>query len=659
MSKPRSHPASVAALVALVASSLALIAPPAALTVSEWADRYAVLPREGSSEPGQWKTSRAPYQRELMDVVLEPGIETVVKMIASQSGKTATDRNILWYFCKHVPSNILYVMPTKEQAEAVSREGLGPTIRDTPALASIFGNGKSRDNGNNLTNKSYPGGNMAIVGANSPRDLAGRNRRIVYGDEIDGFPASSGKEGDAITLMEARTTNYWNRLKLYSSTPTIKDASRIEKLYQQSDMRKFFMPCPQCGHMQPLEFDNLHWPGKGKSEAQQLAEECYFVCTSGHGCVITEADKPAMVRAGRWIRTNLTPVDPKMAGFQMAVFPSPWKKWSEVVTDFLKCEGKPQLLKVFYNTRLGETYELTGETVDDSALLKRRTIYDARVPTGALVLTAGIDVQGNRIECEVVGWGENDRSWSIDYFVLWGNPAMPELWSELDERILKGRYLHSSGAQMRIASAFVDSGDGNHTRRIYNFCRPRQVRRIFACKGQDGPGQTLIRPRAQHRVHRGNIDLRIVGVDTAKEALYSNLKVEDHGYGYCAFPAGYRDEHGAVQKLDIYGSEYFAQLTAEKLVTEMDGLTPVRKWVKKRERNEALDCRVYAMAALEDLHVNWKTLAKNMGKSRRSAIEEPAPEPEISTDNLQEKQTGMTNKTKKRRMIPGFNWIRS
>ena len=350
--------------------------------------------------------------------------------------------------------------------------------------------------------RASPAVNLKLAGANSPRDLAGRNRRIVYGDEVDGFPLSVGKEGDAITLMEARTTNYWNRLKLYSSTPTITNASRIEKLYQQSDMRKFFMPCPHCGHLQTLEFENLCWPGKGKENARQVAEDCYFVCT-GSACVITEADKPAMVRAGRWVKTNPDPIDPKMAGFQMSVFPSPWKKWSEVVTDFLKCEGKPSLLQVFYNTRLGRTYEVTGETVDDKSLLKRRIVYEARVPAGALVLTAGIDVQGNRIECEVVGWGENERSWSIDYFILRGDPAMPPLWQELDERILRAKYRHASGAMMSIQRAFVDSGDGNHTQRIYKFLPSPPGARRLRLQGRRRPRPDAHpAPRSEPRASR-------------------------------------------------------------------------------------------------------------------------------------------------------------
>jgi phage terminase large subunit GpA-like protein len=273
------------------------------------------------------------------------------------------------------------------------------------------------------------------------------------------------------------------------------------------------------------------------------------------------------------------------------------------------------------------------------------------------VLTAGVDVQGNRIECEVVGWGENDRSWSIDYFILRGNPAMPDLWQELDERILKARYRHASGAQMKITSAFVDSGDGNHTRRIYWFCRPRQVRRVFACKGLAGPGQTLIRPRAQARVHRGSVVLRLVGVDTAKESLYANLKEEDGGTGYCDFPSGYKDEFGAVHLLPHYDTEYFEQLTGEKLVTEMDGMTPVRKWVKKRERNEALDCRVYAMAALEDLQVKWKALAKNMGRPRRAPEEIEVEEVQNQPIKPEENRPKPTNNGKKRRRIPGFGWV--
>lgn len=645
---------SVSALLGVVYGAMALLAPPPPLTVSQWADKYAVLPPGTSAEPGRWRTERAPYQREMMDVVNDPTVDTVCFMIGSQLGKTASEINTIFYFAQNDPSPILLVMPTEKDAEDFSKENIAPGIRDTPVLKSLFTDPKTRNAGNTTLNKSFPGGYLALAGANAPRGLARRSVRILIMDEIDGYPASSGTEGDPITLGEARTTNYWNRKRIFSSTPTDEGASRIEKLEGRSDQRRYFVPCPHCGTLQVLDFDRLKWPRPSKDRSRHEPENCYYVCVAG--CEIQEAEKPAMIRAGKWVKTNPDAV-PGTAGFQLSSLYSPWLRWSKLIDQYIKCfrdtelkKEDPTLLKAFTNTRLAKTFRVQGESVDDAALLTRKVLYASRVPAGALVLTCGVDVQGNRIEAEVVGWGEDDRSWSIDYFILRGDPNQPELWDELDE-VLKLRYRHASGAQMKIASTFIDSG--NNTRRVYKFVRPRQVRRVYACKGVTGAGVSLIRPRAQNRTHRGNVDLRLIGVDTGKEALYANLKQED-GAGYCTFPSGYKDELGQVHELPLYDKEYFEQLTGEQLVTRMEDMTPIKVWEKKRERNEALDCRVYAMAALEDLNIAWKKLAKNMRRTRTQS------EPSTILEAHAEAPPQVVKTIKRGKKIikrPGHSWI--
>jgi phage terminase large subunit GpA-like protein len=658
--------ASLKALWAGVYAGLATMAPPPALTISQWADQTIVLSREEASEPGPWRTARAPYLREMMDCLNDPNIESAVYMVGSQLGKTACLKNVAFYFAHNDPSPCLIVMPTKDQVSQFSTERIATGIDASPKLKAIFGSQKSRAAGNTVLNKSFPGGYFAMVGANVPRDLASRSCRIVLASEVDGMNASVGVEGDPIALMTARATNFWNRKLVFESTPTNKGESVIERLEASGDQRRYFVPCPQCGEFQTLEFDQLKWPGRDRTGELQKVSDCYYVCIH-NGCVITEAEKPAMLRKGQWCKTNLNPVDAKCASFQLSTMYSPWFKWPEMAQQYLKAGKNDKLLKVFTNTRLGLTYEVTGETADDESLLKRRIVYPARVPAGVLVLTCGVDVQGNRLEYEIVGWGLNEQSWSIDYGILRGDPAMPPLWQELDERVLKPRYRHTSGTQMRIASAFVDSSDGNHTKRIYWFCRPRQVRRIYACKGVPGPGQTLIRPRAQ-RTHRGNVDLRLVGVDTAKESLYSNLREDNGGTGYCFFPSAYVDEFGVKHPLPVYDEEHFKQLTAEQLVSTTEGMTTVKKWEKKRPRNEALDCRVYAMAALEDLGVNWKKLAENMSKKRsrpeRAEIASDIAETAdtlydaLSDANQHSSQPRTMSKKKKIPLrMPGFDWI--
>jgi phage terminase large subunit GpA-like protein len=626
MSSFQSSPDSLAALDAGILASLALFTPPQELTVSQWADLHARLPREGSPEPGQWRTDRACYQREMMDVVNEPGIETVIYMIAAQCGKTACMLNTLFYFSAHDPSPILWVMPTLILAEDISKERIATAIRDTPILTPLFGSVKTRSSNNTTIKKKFPGGFLALAGANAPSTLASRPARILFGDEVDDYPASSGTKGDPLTIADARTTNFWNRRKIFASTPSIKNASRIEKLLGNSDMRVYEVQCPHCHTYQELVWESLRWPGPKSGAARHEPSQCYYVCI--HGCEILEVEKPDMIRdaqgggTARWRKTNPGGGDGHTAGFQLSVLYSPWKTWESLIGDWLKAYKKPQERKAFINTRLARTYEIFGETVDDGELMKRRIVYEAEVPAEALVLTAGLDVQADRVEGEIVGWGREGESWSIDYFIVRGNPAMAELWKEVDE-ILKRSYRHASGARLRIATAFIDSG--YHAAAVYRFVRPRQVRRVFASKGMSGPAVPLTKPRAQ-RAHKSRVELRIIGIDTAKESLYANLKVETIGAGFCHFPSGYLDEQGATVQRNVYDRDYFEQLTAEKLITEMDGMTPVRKWVKKRERNEALDCRVLAMAALDDLNIrNWDKLAANLLKQVPATPSQDAP----------------------------------
>jgi phage terminase large subunit GpA-like protein len=619
---------SLIALEGGIVAGLALFTPPKELTVSQWADLYARLPREGSPEPGQWRTDRAPYQREMMDVVNDPNIETIIYMIAAQCGKTASMLNTLFYFCAHDPSPILWVMPTLILASDISKERISTAIRDTPILTPLFGSEKTRSASNTVIKKKFPGGFLALAGANAPSTLASRPARILIADEVDDFPASSGTKGDPLTIAGARTTNFWNRKKIYASTPSIKGSSRIEKLYDNSDARVYEVPCPQCHTFQELVWESLHWPGPSSGAAHHEPSKCYYVCVNG--CEILEEEKPDMVRAGRWRATNPGGGDGRIAGFRLSVLYSPWKSWESTIGDWLQAYKKPQERKAFINTRLARTYEIFGETVDDGELMKRRIVYEAEVPAEALVLTAGLDVQADRVEGEIVGWGREGESWSIDYFILRGNPAMPEFWKGVDE-ILKGTWLHASGARLRIATAFIDSG--YHAAAVYRFVRPRQVRRVFASKGKSGPAVPLTKPRAQ-RTHKSRVELRIVGIDTAKESLYANLKVETIGAGFCHFPSGYLDEQGKTVERNVYDRDYFEQLTAEKLITEMDGMTPVRKWVKKRERNEALDCRVLAMAALDDLNIkDWEKLAANLLRQAPPAakLDTPGSSPEAPT----------------------------
>lgn len=606
-----SSPASLDALDNSINLGLRLLVPPPALKVSEWADSYAYLPA-GSAEPGRWVTATAEYQRGIMDVFNDPLIETVILMMGAQTGKSASFLNVVGYFTDQDPSHIMFVQPTIDDAEKFSKDRIAKMISETPRLKPLFASPRSRDSNNTLLHKEFPGGFIRIPGANAPSGLASTPIRIAIFDEVDKYPSSAGTEGDPVELGIKRTTTYWNRKVALASTPNIKRESRIEAAFHASDQRYFYVPCPQCEEMQQLSWDNLCWPSPDNGSARHQPEKCYYIC-SVHGCEIVEQDKFEMVRHGSWVATSQS-LDGKTAGFHINALYSPWITWAELIHEFIKAtkvakeQRNTELLKTFVNARLAETWELRGERADDSSLAKHKSEYDAEVPTGAMVLTCGVDVQDDRFEIEVWGSGQGNENWSIEYKVLRGNPGQTAIWAELDMYLAK-KFRHASGLMLPIRATFIDSG-GHHTKQVYDFTRKRATRWIFASKGVGGPGQPLTPPRASIlKGHR--TPLWLVGTDAAKEAIYSNFKVEEIGPGFCHWPTGYRNEKGELIPRPEYDPEYFLGITAEELVEnpQPNGASK-RVWKKRRERNEPLDCRVYALAALDALRPNFEAIAK-------------------------------------------------
>lgn len=605
-----SSPESLAALDTGINLGLRLLVPPPALKISEWADTYAYLPA-GSAEPGRWVTATAEYQRGIMDVFNDPLIETIVLMMGAQTGKSASFLNVAGYFTDQDPSHVMIVQPTIDDAEKFSKDRVAKMISETPRLKPLFASPRSRDSNNTLLHKEFPGGFIRLAGANAPSGLASTPIRIVIFDEVDKYPPSAGTEGDPVELGIKRTTTYWNRKIALASTPNIKNESRIEYAYQTSDQRLFYVPCPQCEEVQVLRWENLRWPSPENGAPRHQPEKCWYIC-SLHGCEITEQDKFEMVRHGAWVPTSQS-LDGRTAGFHINALYSPWITWAELIHEFIKAtkvakeQRNTELLKTFINARLAETWELQGDRADETELSKHKSEYDAEAPTGVLVLTAGVDVQGDRLEIEVVGWGLGFESWSLEYKVLRGDPARPELWAELDQYLAR-RFQHSSGLQLPIRATFIDSG-GHHTAQVYAFARRRSTRWIFACKGVGGPGHPLTPPRASILAGK-RVPLWLVGTDAAKESIYSGFKIEDLGPGYCHWPSAHRNEKAELIERREYDQEYFLGITAEELVEEPQphGASK-RVWKKRRERNEPLDCRVYALAALDALKPNFEKIA--------------------------------------------------
>jgi phage terminase large subunit GpA-like protein len=555
--------------------------PPPKLTVSEWADAYRVLSSEAAAEPGKWSTSRAEYQRGMMDAVSDPSIETIVLMTCAQVGKTELINNVVGYHIHQDPAPMLVVQPTLEMAQTWSKDRLSPCLRDTPVLAGKVKDPRSRDSGNTTLHKSFAGGHVTACGANSPSSLASRPCRIILCDEVDRYPLSAGSEGDPVSLAKKRSSTFWNRKIILVSTPTEKGASRIEQAYDESDQRKYFVQCPDCDEYQVLKWSQVKWEDQNPYSARYTCECC--------GTLWDDTARFRAIRYGEWRATS--EAKGKIAGFHLNGLYSPWTPLYEAVSDFMSSKRDPMRLKTWVNTFLGETWEEQGDRIDEFDLIERCENWGNDLPEDVLLLTAGVDVQDNRLEIEIVGWGRGEESWSISYQTIYGDPSTSELWARLDT-VLQEKFTHPTLGEMIVRGACVDSG-GHYTQQVYNYARLRAGRRVFAIKGIGGEGKPVAGRPTKNNI--GKINLFPVGVDTAKEIVYARLKMKEEGDGYCHFPVG-RDE------------EYFRMLTAEKKVTKYFKGRPRMEWQKIRTRNEALDCRVYATAALAILNANLQTL---------------------------------------------------
>lgn len=569
-----------------------VLKPPPDLTLSEWADEYRRLSSEASAEPGRWRTSKAPHQKEIMDAITDIMVKKTVVMSGGQSGKTdAAILNTIGYYIHYEPSPIMVLQPTIQMAEAFSKDRLTPMLRDTPVLAERV-NDKSRNSGNTILQKIFPGGHVTMVGANSPSSLASRPIRILLADEIDRYPATAGNEGDPLFLAEKRLTTFWNRKEVDVSTPTIKGMSRIEVEYQNSSRGEWSVPCPCCGALQPLRWANIIFDKENLSEIQYACEKC--------GAISGETEWKEKFIDGHFVHAD---PDNPVKGFHINALGSMLSTWREVVEKFLvaneeKKKGNIEMLKAWTNTEMGETWEEDGEQVEEEELMKRRERYNCEVPEEVLYLTAGVDTQDDRFEIEIVGWGPEYESWGIKYAVLYGDNSDidKQVWKDLDSFLLQ-TFQKADGTQMKIACTCIDSG-GHRSNQVYKFCKARFNRRIFAIKGSNNSAAAYIQKPTKN--NREKAYLFTLGVDTGKSLLLQRLKLQEEGPGYCHFP---KDEQGKPYSPRGYDENYFKGLTAERQVLIYKKGRPFFEWRLRdkgeHKRNEALDCRNYATAAIE------------------------------------------------------------
>nr|CAH7755880.1 unnamed protein product [Callosobruchus chinensis] len=536
------------------------------LKVSEWANEYRVLAPTAASEPGKWRTERTPYLKEIMDS-LSPSspVEKVVFMKGAQIGGTEAGNNWIGYIIDQTPGPMLVVQPTVEMGKRWSKGRFAPLIESTPCLKNKVKDPRSRDSGNTVQSKEFPGGIVVITGANSSVGLRSMPVKYLFLDEIDAYPGDSGGEGDPECCSIARTNTFARRKIFLVSTPTIHGISRIEKEFEATDKRYFFVPCPYCNYYQVLKWSQIKWEDKNPSTAH-ICIEC--------GEKIENHQKTEMLERGEWRATN--PMKGEKKGFHLSSLYSPvgWYSWTQAVEDFLHAKESEQLLKVWINTTLGETWVDKGEVPDWKQLFTGENFFPREV-----VLTAGVDVQKDRLEVEVVAWGKSRESWSIDYRVFEGDTGGGEVWGKLSE-LLNHHFIGENGLEYMISMMAVDAGYA--TQEVYNWVRGHQGSgRVMAVKGVNkalvplsSPSRVDITVGGQ-KLKRG-IKLWPVGVSILKSELFQLLNVLKNG------------KKKKCQQ-DI--------LTAEQLVSKVVKGYTKQEWQKVRERNEVLDCRIYARAA--------------------------------------------------------------
>lgn len=595
---PFSNLAGVKAALRRAASHLV---PPPDMLPSEWAEKNIKIPA-GNAIPGPINFDNAPYQRGMLDVVKEPGVYRVDYMTGAQLGKTTVQQCVIGYFIGHEPKSQIFAQPSQGDMQTFLETKLQPMLDANPVITKRMAKARGRDGANNQRLKSYIGGWLFMSWAGSAKTARSRSAPVVQADEVDGMPPTA--EGDFLELLEQRNATFGDdRLFTRSSTPTFKGASRIESGFLGGDQRRYFVPCPDCGEQQYLKWEQISWPGRVSTSWEDTENDLHdqhepqsavYVCEHCGSCwddgTRIAAIRTAEANGGGWIATA-TPKTVGHASFHAPEFLSTFRRLRDIVTSYL---NKIRIgdLQAFMNVSAAETYEEPGEKADADSLLARAQASpyaSGIVPAGGLVLTAGVDMQADRLEVEVVAWGHGEQSWQVDYVVLWGDPDAGDVWEELDE-LLGSAWQHESGARMPIMSTAVDTGGtGGNTQSAYEWLRGKTGRRIFAVKGQApsfGKPIAQAPSRKQSGKTKRKVDLFMVAADEAKLTVTRRLAIDKPGPGYCHFP---NDRE----------KDYFQQLTAEKLVTRYVKGAPVKEWHQIRKRNEALDCRVYALAALK------------------------------------------------------------
>lgn len=611
---------------ALVGSAWAAgLAPDPDILFDEWAEKYRYLPPD-SSEPGQFRLTRTPYMRDILrDLSPASEIEEVVLVKGGQISGSETANNFMGAVMHLSPGRCLFVQPTVDAAKDYVRERINPLIEYTPVLKKRVSESKSRDGSNTVKFKRFPGGFLAFAGANSAQALQSRAIRFLVLDEIDRYPRDVDGQGDPVGMAEKRTDTFKRNRKIFKlSTPGNKDTSRIMKDYAETDMRRYYVPCPHCGHMDYFRRDRLRWPAGAPRAATMTCTDC--------GAEIEERHKTWMMNpdnGAEW-RACAVSKNPKKRGYHVPGLYSPlgWRSWGEIAEalelgELLASRGDNTLLKKVVNLDLGEPYEDQGERAMHAAIKARAEPYGMRsVPRGGLMLTAACDVQRNRLEAKIMAWGRQEEAWVVDYQVFWGDPMQAQVWQALDAWLLRPLRYEVGGAEMRVAACAIDASDGYTMEEVFKFVRPRTGRMVFAIKGHKNYDAPMLPPPTAREVDRSGVKVKtgdllwMVGVNQIKNVLAARLRVSTPGRNYIHFGTWLPEN-------------YWPMLASEKLTSKFINGNVYKRWVKvDAERNEGWDLLVYNYASAIRLglnrwgEVNWLECERILTQASLFAVAE-------------------------------------
>lgn len=584
-----------------------IIRPPSRMLISDWAEAHAVV--AFPPEPGKYHCDRMPWQRDMLDDPLETKASEIAWMIGTRLGKSQTLLFIVCYFIAHCPTQILVKYPTLDAVGKWLTNQFLPTVGVMPCMQGLIRNTRERYSKSTRLNRIFPGGDLTMVGANSPAGLRNLNKRVIIQEEIDADDISP--EGDAVSLADKRAENFYNAVKLKTSSPSMKGQSRIEEIYDRSDKRKWFVPCAKCGESFTMTREHIrfsfatHEPRRdksprGKGNIRDTAN-AVLVCPSCEW-ELSDYDRIAMIHAGKWQATaewkgilgrHLNGMH-RIIG-KKGAFKSYLHEFSENWLDAK--HGGRETIRVHVNTFDAEAFHDPFDQLEWHPLQKRAEDYSpAELPAEVCCLTAGIDVHPDRVEINVIGWGEGEEMWEIDYKVVYGDFDNPEMQGRVDDELVK-TWAHPILGPLKLIAACVDSGHQTKVKAVYRFCRQHRSRNVWAVKGMSAPHASIY---TEAREKRFGIIRYSINTDVLKTTIYDRLKNQELGPRYIHFPKEFNAQDRDQRKgTSSFGAKFYKQLCSEKRVAKKVGNQVTYEWQKEETRNEVLDTAVYAMAAYE------------------------------------------------------------